>query len=247
MELRSIVRSYLQGLKWCLAYYTCGCVSWQWYYPYSYAPFLGDMNDLDQFNSEIQFDLGTPLQPFQQLLSCLPPGSVDLLPSCYHTLMLDDSSPLIEYYPKSFHIDMHGEKQSHLGVVSLPFIDASRLCHVENLYRRLNEEEKHRNSFGTTCVYLAKEYNGDDVDVEMSDALDIKIKRLEVDIQPGTAFKAELLEGTKSWLPGFQDSVRGAHGYKGHHHKDQDKPIFCKYFAEGRCKFAENCRFLHQL
>ena len=81
---------YLQGLMWCLAYYSKGCVSWTWYYPYHYGPMLQDMVGLDAIKASIRFQLGQPFTPYQQLLGCLPPLSCNLLPRCYQFLMISE-------------------------------------------------------------------------------------------------------------------------------------------------------------
>ena len=64
----SLVKEYIKGLMWCFQYYTQGCVSWEWYFPYHYGPMLKDVTDLENIAKQIKFDLGAPLLPFQQLL-----------------------------------------------------------------------------------------------------------------------------------------------------------------------------------
>ncbi|KAJ1472443.1 hypothetical protein T484DRAFT_1840329, partial [Baffinella frigidus] len=39
---RKVVQSFMEGICWTLAYYYRGCPSWDWYYPYHYAPFASD-------------------------------------------------------------------------------------------------------------------------------------------------------------------------------------------------------------
>ena len=88
--LSNLMKSYLEGLEWCLGYYMKGCVSWTWYFPYHYGPMLQDMKDLTAIFSNISFTLGQPFLPFQQLLGCLPPLSANLLPASYRKLMKDN-------------------------------------------------------------------------------------------------------------------------------------------------------------
>lgn len=103
-------RSYMEGLRWCLAYYYKGCISWGWFYPYHYGPMLSDLLSIPKMFDEMAFDLGMPLTPFQQLMGCLPPGSVTLVPKLYQWLMISPESTIIQFYPQSFEVDMNGKK-----------------------------------------------------------------------------------------------------------------------------------------
>jgi 5'-3' exoribonuclease 1 len=103
-------RSYMEGLRWCLAYYYKGCISWSWFYPYHYGPMLSDLTKLPKMFEEISFDIGEPLAPFQQLMGCLPPASLTLVPKIYRWLMTSSDSPIIQFYPENFDVDMNGKK-----------------------------------------------------------------------------------------------------------------------------------------
>ena len=103
-------KAYIEGLVWNLEYYYKGCTSWEWYYPYHYGPMLSDLVNIDSFLKEISFrdKLGEPLRPYEQLLGCLPPSSSNLLPEPYQWLMTSRKSPIIDFYPESFTVDMNG-------------------------------------------------------------------------------------------------------------------------------------------
>ena len=125
--LNRVLKSYVEGLLWCLAYYYKGCVSWDWFFPFHYGPFLSDLVDLNPIIANAAFERGEPCQPYAQLLCCLPPASADLLPRCYQQLMTSPASPLIEFYPKDFKVDMNGKRNPWEGVNLLPFIDTHRV------------------------------------------------------------------------------------------------------------------------
>ena len=106
----SLRKSYIEGLMWCLAYYYRGCISWGWFYPYHYGPMLSDLTDLPPVFDAIEFQVGAPLKPFEQLMACLPPASSILVPLPYRKLMCSPDSPIIQFYPEKFDIDMNGKR-----------------------------------------------------------------------------------------------------------------------------------------
>jgi 5'-3' exoribonuclease 1 len=140
---RSIVRDYIEGLHWNLNYYHNGCMSWEWFFPYLYAPLATDLVNLDEFYGEdspsndrgfktFPFEKGEPFPSLGQLLSVLPPQSSSLLPKPIGELMLHPSSPLIQYYPQEFTSDANGKRQSWEAVVQIPFIEAKDLLGTLN-------------------------------------------------------------------------------------------------------------------
>jgi 5'-3' exoribonuclease 1 len=46
---------------------------------------------------------------------------------CFQGLMLNDNSPVIDFYPQKFESDLNGKQQDWEAVVLIPFIQEVRL------------------------------------------------------------------------------------------------------------------------
>ncbi|XP_021712980.1 5'-3' exoribonuclease 2 homolog [Aedes aegypti] len=155
MKFRQTVAwEYVRGLCWVLKYYYQGCASWEWYFPYHYAPFASDFKGLSNVNTH--FDRGTPFKPLQQLMGVFPAASRNHVPPAFAELMVDPKSPIIDFYPIDFHIDLNGKKFAWQGVALLPFVDEKRLFKATDpKVPSLTHEERLRNENGLARLYLS--------------------------------------------------------------------------------------------
>lgn len=126
--------NYIRGMFWVLQYYLNGVQSWSFSYQYHYPPLMKDLYLWLYKNKDKQFDdyeLDTPLYPFEQLLAVLPPSSSKLLPTPYRVIMTDEESELVKrgFYKEleDGDIDYEGKTEEFMGVVLTPFVDRNAI------------------------------------------------------------------------------------------------------------------------
>ncbi|XP_008193749.1 5'-3' exoribonuclease 1 isoform X2 [Tribolium castaneum] len=159
--MREQAEGYVRAIQWNLNYYYNGVCSWSWFYPHHYSPYISDIKGFSDL--KIDFELGKPFKPYEQLLAVLPPASKKLLPECYHSLMTDDNSLIKSYYPEEFQTDLNGKRQEWEAVVLVPFIDEKNLLNaMKPCNELLTPEEAKRNNHGPMLVY---EYTDEDLGV----------------------------------------------------------------------------------
>ncbi|GFZ49564.1 5'-3' exoribonuclease 2 [Saitozyma sp. JCM 24511] len=155
-QLGQLVYRYIEGLQWVVNYYYKGVSSWGWFYDYHFSPRITDLKNIADL--KFNFEYGRPFRPFEQLMGVLPADSMEHVPSAYRDLMVDDASPIIDFYPKNFDLDMNGKKQDWEAVVKIPFIDQERLLRTMNSREnRLTAEEKARNHYGVLATQFRYE------------------------------------------------------------------------------------------
>nr|SZF06486.1 5'-3' exoribonuclease 2 [Psoroptes ovis] len=156
---KQVADEYFKGLCWVMLYYYQGCPDWKWFFPFHYACFASDFRDVDKI--DINFDSSAkPFKPLEQLMSVFPAASSKNLPVTWRKLMTEKDSPIIDFYPTTFKIDLNGKKAAWMGVALLPFIDEERLFNaLKNVYDDLNENEKRRNLLGSHLIFTSKQHS----------------------------------------------------------------------------------------
>ncbi|CAD6449200.1 9bde2036-9cde-4a4c-8039-9d2f7da022b4 [Sclerotinia trifoliorum] len=151
-------KAYVEGLAWVLLYYFQGCPSWDWYYPYHYAPFAADFANLKEM--KINFQKGRIFRPFEQLMGVLPAASRQAIPEQFHHLMTNEDSEIIDFYPEDFIVDLNGKKFAWQGVALLPFIDSERLLDaMAKVYPTLPVDVSARNGLGRDVLLVSESHH----------------------------------------------------------------------------------------
>ncbi|CAD5210182.1 unnamed protein product [Bursaphelenchus xylophilus] len=151
---RKVAWAYTEGLCWVLKYYYQGCVSWNWYYPYHYAPFASDFDNISEYKPDFSKPT-VPFNPLEQLMGVFPAASGAHIPECWRKLMTSKTSPIVDFYPLDFKIDLNGKKFAWQGVALLPFVDEKLLLEtLKDYYHELSEEEKARNVRGSDRLFI---------------------------------------------------------------------------------------------
>ena len=87
-------------------------------------------------------------------MGVLPDRSKSIVPTAYHDLMTNPDSPIIDFYPRDFELDMNGKKMEWEAVVKIPFIDETRLLQaMRTRDHLLSKEERMRNEFGVSLKF----------------------------------------------------------------------------------------------
>lgn len=85
----------------------------------------------------------------------LPAASRRHLPAPFQALMTERASPILDFYPTDFSIDMEGKRADWEGVVHVPFIDEARLLAAAASVKEgaLSAEERRRNAPGEVLAF----------------------------------------------------------------------------------------------
>jgi 5'-3' exoribonuclease 1 len=110
-NINMVCQNYLEMLDWILSYYYTESHSWGHWYRYTGAPLFQDlafyMAKLEAFPTEpLEQRKMTSYSAYEQLLMVLPKSSYDLLPEPLGKYMIDPKSPIVQYYPEKFKVNL---------------------------------------------------------------------------------------------------------------------------------------------
>ncbi|TGZ60609.1 hypothetical protein CRM22_008424 [Opisthorchis felineus] len=195
-------KEYAKGLCWVLAYYYQGCASWDWYFPYHYAPFASDFIGIDQLDPGFDKVKTQPFRPLEQLMGVFPADSRSHVPPAWQNLMTDSDSPIIDFYPTDFKVDLNGKRYLWMGVALLPFVDEVRLLKALDERRHLlSDEEVARNVRGPDRLFCRDTH-------PLASALEALYSKNETDLNTNSG---KLVPNSASVL-----DPRLTHGVSGH-------------------------------
>ncbi|CAF3816500.1 unnamed protein product, partial [Rotaria sordida] len=155
-----VAQEYAQGLRWVFQYYFQGVPSWDWYYPYHYAPFVSDLFKIKILSYNFNKD-SKPFEPLEQLISIIPSQcSKEYLPNEWYSLTIKKDSQIIDYYPLNFNTDLNGKRFESQRIALIPFVDEKRLHRVlKNYYSLLTIEEQKRNKFENSRLFIHSKHS----------------------------------------------------------------------------------------
>lgn len=146
VDLADVTKEYFKSLIWSYKYYHGDMMSWTYCYPFRTSPCIKTLVEyFDPSYLEATFEKDVVLSPFEQLLYVLPAQSCRLLPYGLQDMMTDPESPIAEYYPSRFKLDVIAGGKNIYSEALLPHIHIPYIrCAVANV--PLNDHEVMRNT-----------------------------------------------------------------------------------------------------
>ena len=131
---KQICLNYLEGIEWCLNYYTLGITNWDWCYNYSYPPLLQDLKDFipDFKITFLENKKTAPIHPISQLAYVIPSASFHLLPSALSKYLLENHH---QWYQDDYNFEWSyctytWESHLHLSKIQIPKLEkiVKKIC-----------------------------------------------------------------------------------------------------------------------
>lgn len=132
--IRQVVMEYIRGLHFVITYYVHKIPSYEWCYPYHYAPLMIDIYNIaktfsyKEWLSIQSWNYKPALTLNQALLGVIPPSSYKVLPETLQPILLANKDH--ELFKEEFKIDLEGKQQDYEGVCILPTVSYQQLKRI---------------------------------------------------------------------------------------------------------------------
>lgn len=119
---------YLKGMFFVIQYYLSAIPTFDWVYPYHYAPLFRDIYNylVENPKLNITFFYRPPLTLVETLASVLHPKSFYLLPDKVNEL-LTNRATLDEDFSADFTVDLEGKQNEYEGVPNIPMVSYDKI------------------------------------------------------------------------------------------------------------------------
>lgn len=128
-NIKTVCLNYLEGLEWCLNYYTKGCINYRWCYHYHYPPLLNDLIQyIPVFDTIMIEENYSVVSPLTQLTYVIPYECYSILPDKLRYVIENDNEFELQ----------NVEKYNYIWAFCKYFWE----CHVELPYMNIQKIEK---------------------------------------------------------------------------------------------------------
>jgi 5'-3' exoribonuclease 2 len=156
-NITNICEAYWRTLCWNAGYYLNDCPSWDWFYPYDYAPTMADMcaylGNLKKSTTGVSFGQSAPITPQTLLLMVLPEKSSGLMARAVEQGIKSNPVLMGLYFPRSYELNIACHTRYHECSPQIPRINL-RLCQNFIKKCKLSPSEEARNTVGGIKYYI---------------------------------------------------------------------------------------------
>lgn len=172
-DKQTMIEKYLEGIAWVYNYYRNGVsnLNVSWFYPYYYAPLLGDIaktilnsNGITWLRNPI-YTSSNFINPLVQLALVLPPSSLSIVPAKLRWLYTEVSYTMDMICEKAYY-EKRGKIEDYQGFLILPAINVDRILMLLpalgiteeefRLYSNSENVEIHRNETGNKNITVVQ-------------------------------------------------------------------------------------------
>lgn len=200
-DFNNISQEYITGILWTFNYYIGGKTSWDWVYPYHFAPFVRDLVNVVRAHYDLK--KGCVLTPFEQLMVVIPPQSKNLVTEKLRYIF-DEYKDL---YPLTIKFDMFDKYLLWTGVVLLPPFNSQVVLNaVKGKINEISASELDRNTEESELLFVSDENSVNN------------LQKLYFDLKPAATFVFDKMSIPvypyyKALYPGSKDINRNGKSF----------------------------------